>query len=157
MRTALKDKNTLLSPLNLDNNLSTLGNLTWMCIFSLCTFVLWRNSRYVTCADSESFVRGGPNLIIFFCFVFRWRGTEGPKTAINGPSSARQWNAIGKANPWRADDGLILNSGLVVLWFFGGSGPVLQRNLIFLWFFKVGGHLSPLLGSPMMFMWKADD
>ena len=47
------------------------------------------------CADPESFVRGGPkiNLIkIFVCVV--GDGIEDPNTAINGPSSARQRNAI---------------------------------------------------------------
>ena len=43
------------------------------------------------CADSESFVRGGPNLITFFLVD---EGIEDPNTAINGPSSARQRNAI---------------------------------------------------------------
>ena len=37
-----------------------------------------------TCADRESFVRGGPNLIAFFFLVDE--GIEDPNTAINGPS-----------------------------------------------------------------------
>ena len=44
----------------------------------------------VPCANPESFVRGGPNLItFFFCFV---EGIEDPNITINGPSSARQGN-----------------------------------------------------------------
>ena len=51
------------------------------------------------CADPESFVGGGPNLTFFFFF---WggggevvdEGREDPNTTINGPSSARQRNAI---------------------------------------------------------------
>ena len=35
---------------------------------------------------------------------------------------------------WRADNGWTLNTGLVNLWFFRGSGPELQRNPIFLIF-----------------------
>ena len=56
-----------------------------------------------TCADSESFVRGGPNLIVFFFLVDG--GIEDPKTALIGPSLARQQKAIELAFHWRADDG----------------------------------------------------
>ena len=84
----------------------------------------------ITCADLESYFRGGPNLITFFCFVLVDKGEEDTNTAINGPSSARQRNAM--AFRWRAVDGPSLNAGLVALWFFRGSGPVLQRNPIFL-------------------------
>ena len=49
------------------------------------------SGRAFPCADLESFVRGGPNLITFFfvCFLVD-EGIEDPNTAINGPSSARQ-------------------------------------------------------------------
>ena len=40
------------------------------------------------CADPESFVRGGPNLIKFFFKIDV--GIEDPNATINGPSSARQ-------------------------------------------------------------------
>ena len=43
---------------------------------------------------------------------------EDPNTAINGPSLARQRNAILMAFRWQADDGLTLNAGLAALWFF---------------------------------------
>ena len=43
----------------------------------------------ITCADLESYFRGDPNLITFFCFVLVDKGEEDTKTAINGPSSAR--------------------------------------------------------------------
>ena len=43
------------------------------------------------CADPESFVRGGPNLITFFLVV---EGIEDPNITINGQSSVRQRNAI---------------------------------------------------------------
>ena len=42
-------------------------------------------------------------------------GIEDPNTAINGPSSARQQNAISMAFRWRADAGTTLNAGLVAL------------------------------------------
>ena len=42
-------------------------------------------------------------------------GIEDPNTAINGPSSARQQNAISIAFRWRADAGTTLNAGLVAL------------------------------------------
>ena len=47
--------------------------------------------RRNACANPESFVRGGPNLITFFLVD---EGMEDQNTAINGPSSARQRNAI---------------------------------------------------------------
>ena len=54
-----------------------------------------------TCANSESFVRGGPNLITFFFVLFLLLvdeggggGVEDQNTYINGPSSAHQRNAI---------------------------------------------------------------
>ena len=48
---------------------------------------------------------------VFFLLVDE--GIEDPNTVINGPSSARQPNAIEMAFCWRADDGLTLNAGLV--------------------------------------------
>ena len=66
------------------------------------------------CADPESFIRGGPNLITFFLFVFLVdEGIEDPNVTINGPSSARQRNAILMAFRWQADDDPTLNAGLV--------------------------------------------
>ena len=59
-------------------------------------------------------------------------GREDPKTTINGPSSARQRNAISMAFCGWADGGPTLNASLVALWFYRGSGPVLLRNPIFL-------------------------
>ena len=43
-----------------------------------------------TCADPESFVRGGPTLTFFLVY----EGREDPSTIIRGPSSVRQRNAI---------------------------------------------------------------
>ena len=52
------------------------------------------------CADPESFVRGVPNLITFFFFFFVVvdGDIEDPNTAINGPLSAHQRNAIDAIN-----------------------------------------------------------
>ena len=51
-----------------------------------------------SCADPEGFVRGGPNLIRVFFFVvvvfLVVLGIEDPYITINGPSSARQRDAI---------------------------------------------------------------
>ena len=71
--------------------------------------ISWSGSTLFTCADPESFVRGGPTLTCFFLFfvvlffflgggfVFfvlfdEWR--KDPDTTISGPSSARQQNVI---------------------------------------------------------------
>ena len=45
----------------------------------------------LTCANPESFVRGGPNLITYFLVD---EGIEDPNITINGSSSARQRNSI---------------------------------------------------------------
>ena len=70
-----------------------------------------------SCADPESFIRGGPNLTTFLFFLF-FRFDEGRKdqnTTFNRPSSTRQQNAIYMAFRWQADDGPALNAGLVAL------------------------------------------
>ena len=66
-----------------------------------------------SCTDSESFFIAGPNLRCFICVFVA--GREDPNTTISRPSSVRQQNAILLAFPWRADDGLTLNAGLVAL------------------------------------------
>ena len=43
-----------------------------------------------SCADPESFVRGGPTLTFFQVD----EGRKDPKPTLSGPSSARQQNAI---------------------------------------------------------------
>ena len=51
--------------------------------------------RGLPCADPESFVRGGPNMITFFIiFYLVDKGIEDPNINVNGPSSARQRNPI---------------------------------------------------------------
>ena len=47
-----------------------------------------------TCADPESFIRGGPTLTFFFVFVLGDEGREDPNTTEGESSSARQRNAI---------------------------------------------------------------
>ena len=63
----------------------------------------------ISCADPESFVSGGPNLIFLVD-----EGIQNPNTAINGPSS----------------DGLKLNAGL-----FQGIGTSIAKKSLFLRFF----------------------
>ena len=69
-------------------------------------------NKWASCADPESFVRGGPNLIKFFLVD---GGIEDPNTALIGPSLARQRNAIEMAFRWRADDGPPWNAGMAAL------------------------------------------
>ena len=76
----------------------------------------------LSCADPESFVRGG--------FLVDER-REAPNTTISGPSLAA----------FRLST---LNTGLIALWFLRGSRPVLLRNPIFCDF---SGGLDPL--SPL--------
>ena len=70
-----------------------------------------------SCADPESFSRGGLTLtsFFFFFFFFFYEGRKDPNTTISGLSSARRQNAILMAFRWRADDGLTLDAGLVAL------------------------------------------
>ena len=51
----------------------------------------------------------------FFPFFLVEGGIEDPNTALIGPSSVRQPNAIEMAFRWRADDGPTLNAGMVAL------------------------------------------
>ena len=68
------------------------------------------------CADLESFVRVGPNLITFFYLYCLFNdGIEDPNANINWTSPARQRHAILMAFRWRADDCLTLNAGFVAL------------------------------------------
>ena len=61
---------------------------------------------------SRKFCQRGPALTTFFVVD---EGREDSNITISGPSSARQRNGI----KWSADDGPILNAGLVALLFSG--------------------------------------
>ena len=61
---------------------------------------------------SREFCQRGSKFDIVFLVN---KGIENPNITINGPSSARQRNAIKMAFRWRADDGTTLNAGLVAL------------------------------------------
>ena len=61
---------------------------------------------------SRKFFQRGSNFDYVFFFLVD-DGREDPNTTISGPSS---------------------NAGLVVLWFYSGSGPVLLGNYIFVIF-----------------------
>ena len=65
-----------------------------------------------SCADPESFVRGGQNFIFFFLVD---NVIEDPNVTINGTSSAGQRHAIKMAFRQRADDGPTLNPELVAM------------------------------------------
>ena len=83
----------------------------------------------VACANLESSVRGGPNLISFF---FSWWEDGGSKYrykwAIIGPQAKRNLNVVSLACQWWPK----FKCGLVSFVIIMGSGPVLQRNLIFI-------------------------
>ena len=64
-----------------------------------CRSALSSRSIRRTCADPESFIRGGP----LITFLFYLMGIEDPNTAINGVSLADRY------------DGSTLNTGLVAL------------------------------------------
>ena len=68
----------------------------------------------MTCADSESFVRGGPTLTMLFLVDEGW---DDPNTTTSGPSLARERKAIEMAFRLRADDGPTLNAGLLAFLF----------------------------------------
>ena len=104
-------------------------------------------TRELSCADLESFVRGGPNLITFFLVN---EGMEDPNIALNGPSSAHQQNAIEMAFCWRADDGLTLNAQAWLLCDFSGDPDQYCKKTVYFSDFLGGGpdHLSPLWIRP---------
>ena len=56
-----------------------------------------------TCADQESFFRGGPTFVFLF-LVEEGRRVD-PNITINGPSAARHRNAIKMVFRCREDDG----------------------------------------------------
>ena len=73
------------------------------------------NLSKISCADPESFIRGGPTLTFFVCYLVD-EGREDPNITIRWPAS--EWPNI---ECWL---------GSFVL--FRGSGPVLLRNPILL-------------------------
>ena len=85
-----------------------------------CSLIL-NNKKTAPCADLKSFVRA----INLECFV----------TNINGPSSARQRNAIEMAFCWRADDA-------------GDPDQDCEETLHFCAFSGVGGSCPPVPPSP---------
>ena len=66
---------------------------------------------YCSCADPDSFVRGGPTLtfffVLFFCFVFKFMRGNMIQIALKATFRCR------------ADDGQTLNAVLVAFWFSG--------------------------------------
>ena len=79
-----------------------------------------------TCADQESFVRGGGSN---FDGSFSLWGGEDPNTTISGPSK------------WRFAGGPMMAGSFVI---FRGSRLVLLRNPIFFRFFRGGGSGIPV-------------
>ena len=94
-----------------------------------------------TCADPESFVRGGPTLTTFFFLSFYFDEGGGSeyhyKRGIVGPPAKRHLVAF----RWRVDDGPTLNAGLVAAIFQGIWICIARKPLYFCDF--SGGVQSP--------------
>ena len=83
-------------------------------------------------------------------FLVDW-GIERPNTALIGPSSGRQRNAIEMAFRWQADDGPTLYAGFVALRFFQGIRISIAKNTLYFCDFSGGPNpLSPPLDPPML-------
>ena len=81
---------------------------------------------------SRKFCQRGSNSFFFFFLVDEGRED---KPAIIGPTAKGHLNGVSLADRC----GPTLNTGLVALRFFRGSGPVLLRNPIFFEIFQGGG------------------
>ena len=112
-------------------------------------FDIWK--LFSTCADPESFFRGGPTLTTFFFLLFFLFSVDGMergskchyKWAIIGPPVKRHWNGGSLACRYWPTIECWLGS-LVI---FRGSRSILLGNSIFLWCFRGGGGPDPL--SPL--------
>ena len=99
---------------------------------------------YTNHARIQKVFRGESNLENFF---LRW--WVDPYTTLNGPPSARQWNAT-LAFRTRTDDGPTFNAGLVALCFSGDPDQYCKETLYFVIFRGEGsGPLSPTLDLQM--------
>ena len=98
-----------------------------------------------SCADPESFVRGGPNLIPFFFLV---EGIEDPNTAINGPVK-RHWNGVSLAGRWWPNFECWLGSYVILQ---GIRTYIAKKPYIFVIFQGGPDHLSPPHLDPPMQM-----
>ena len=68
-----------------------------------------------SCADTESFVRGGPALTFFWFFLLVFlvdEGRQDPNTTICRPSSAGQQNV----NKWRFAGEPMMTQHLMLAW-----------------------------------------
>ena len=88
---------------------------------------------------SRRFCQWGSKFENFFLFLVDW-GIEDPNTAINGPSSTRQQNAIEMGFCWRADGGPTLNAGLVACGFTGDPAQYYLEIVYFCNFSRGGGR-----------------
>ena len=111
------------------------------------------------CADPESFVRGGPTMTMFFCFVyFSWWGEGGYKyhykRAIIGLPTKRHLMAF----HWRADDGPTLNAGMVAAIFQGIQICIARKPINYVTFQEGSGPSVTPSGSAhvyvcIMYIW----
>ena len=102
-------KHSTIKSLRSLTNFASWVNLQWGFI-SLYTGPQSKIAQFLTCADPERFVIGGPNLTSCFINILVDEGTDDPNTTISGSLglSARQRN-------WRADDSSTVNAGFVAL------------------------------------------
>ena len=99
-------------------------------------------------SGSRTFCQMGSNFDGFY------EGREDPNSNISGLTPIRERNAIQMAFRWRAEDGQILNAGLVALSFFSGSRTVL-RNPIFYFSRGGGGVRTPCPPSGSAHAWHS--
>ena len=120
-------------------------------VLSQCALI-FKPSISKTCADPESFVRGGPTLIRFF-FFFRERLQRLPKAGDYRPASE---------TPWRFAGGPIMAHRWMLTWQlcdFQGIRTSITREPYKFVIFKGGGGPDPLSPPPPLWIrtWKIDD
>ena len=97
-------------------------------------------SLLFSCADPESFLRGGPTLTTFF-FSWWWEGGSkyNYKRAIIDPPAKRHLNGVLPVGPWWPNIGCWLGSFVVLQ----GIRISIAKKTIFFVIFKGGGVRTP--------------
>ena len=115
-------------------------------LFQKSILVLCLSHSLKTCADPDSFVRGGPALTTF-CFLFVsflvYEGREDPNTTISGPSSARQRNVNSNGFSLACRKWPSIECWHRSLLIFQGIRQVLQETLYLGYFAGWGGGSGP--------------
>ena len=108
--------------------------------------MIYEKRCVITCADPESFVRGGPNLITFFFFFFfsclGERGSEYHyKWAIISPPAKRHINGVSLAGRWWPNTECWLVSFVVLQ---GIRTNIAKKPYVFVIFQGGGGSGPPV-------------